>query len=268
MSRPCVLLVDNDSEGVERLRTFLGDFGYEVLVAQDRESVLAMLGQQRPDVVVMDVMLTRANGLALLQEIRAEARIPVVVVSRRTETADRIVGLELGADDYMCKPFEPRELLARLRAIMRRLPERHVRPTAPMRGVQLGRWELRRDERRLVAGDDETVALSASEYRLLNAFLAAPRMVLSRQHLMSTARGRELHSLDRGIDLLVSRLRRKLEDDVAVAPLIRTVRGRGYIFEPPNDAGSLQRSHDWSVAVPDAFTAPQRFTTSAVGISA
>ncbi|QHI98262.1 response regulator [Xylophilus rhododendri] len=236
ISRPLVLLVDDDLAETDGLRSFLSDFGFTVQVAQDSETVQRLIASERPQLVVMDLVLSRANGLALMQQLKRDAQIPVILASRRNDTADRIVGLELGADDFMCKPFEPRELLARMRAILRRLPEREALPAAAPRGLQVGRWELRRDERRLVSADEEVVSLSASEYRLLMAFLAAPRMVLSRQQLMTTARGRDMRDLDRGIDLLVSRLRRKLEDDSTAAPLIRTVRGCGYIYEPPNPA--------------------------------
>ena len=239
--RPLVLLVDDDIESSERLVAYLDDFGFDTQRANDAASVMGLLAERPADLVVMDVVLARVNGLSLLQDIRRSGPMPVMILSHRAEAADRIVGLELGADDYLSKPCEPRELLARARAILRRLPERRLRPAGSQPGVPVGRWELRRDERRLVSADDESVALSASEYRLLSAFMAAPRMVLSREHLMTHARGRELHTLDRGIDLLVSRLRRKLEDDSAATPMIRTVRGRGYLFEPLVRNGSGSR---------------------------
>jgi len=235
--RPLVLLVDDDVEHTDRLADYLLDFGFDSRVVHDAAAVQSVLAQHAVDLVVMDVVLSGCNGLTLLQDIRRAGRMPVVILSRRSEPADRIVGLELGADDYLSKPCEPRELLARLRAILRRLPELAAQPSAAASNVAVGRWQLRRDERRLVSADDEKVALSASEYRLLNAFLAAPGVVLSREHLMTHARGRELQSLDRGIDLLVSRLRRKLGDETARAPVIRTVRGRGYIYEAPQRSG-------------------------------
>lgn len=237
--RPLVLLVDDDIDHTDRLADYLLDFGFDSRVVHDAASVQAVLTGQAVDLVVMDVVLSGANGLTLLQDIRRGGRMPVVILSRRSEPADRIVGLELGADDYVSKPCEPRELLARLRAILRRLPESAVQPGPAVGTVAVGRWQLRRDERRLVA-EDEKVALSASEYRLLSAFLLAPGVVLSREHLMTQARGRELQTLDRGIDLLVSRLRRKLGDENAKSPLIRTVRGRGYIFEQPQRGGEMR----------------------------
>ena len=239
--RPLVLLVDDDIESSERLVAYLDDFGFDTQLANDAAEVMSVLAERQVDLVVMDVVLGRGNGLSLLQDIRRSGPMPVLILSRRAEAADRIVGLELGADDYLSKPCEPRELLARARAILRRQPEQRPRPGGGQAGVPVGRWELRRDERRLVSPEDETVALSASEYRLLSAFLAAPRTVLSREHLMTQARGRELHNLDRGIDLLVSRLRRKLEDDGATSPMIRTVRGRGYVFEPLLRGGTAMR---------------------------
>ncbi|WPB57538.1 response regulator transcription factor [Xylophilus sp. GOD-11R] len=245
MIRPSVLLVDDDRDGVDRLRGFLVDFGFDVRMANESEEIHALLSSHRPDLVVMDLVLSKANGMTLMQQIRRETNIPVVVLSRRIEPADRIIGLELGADDYVCKPCEPRELLARMRAILRRVPDRAACPMSPPRGITVGRWELRRDERRLVAASGGgNVSLSASEYRLLMAFLSAPRVVLSREHLMSSARGREMRVADRGIDLLVSRLRRKLEDDTAATPLIRTVRGRGYIYEAPASVGG-SGAVDW-----------------------
>jgi two-component system OmpR family response regulator len=240
--RPRILLVDDDIESSERLVAYLDDFAFDTHHANDAGSVMERLAEQPADLVVMDVVLGRVNGLSLLQDIRRSGPMPVMILSRRSEPADRIVGLELGADDYLSKPCEPRELLARARAILRRLPEQRLRPAGTQPGEPVGRWELRRDERRLVSPDEETVALSASEYRLLSAFLAAPRMVLSREHLMTHARGRELHNLDRGIDLLVSRLRRKLEDDTATSLMIRTVRGRGYVFEPLVRNGTSARA--------------------------
>lgn len=232
MTLPNVLLVDDDADASGALADYLDDFGYKTRVAQTQPAVAALLQQARIDIVVMDLALSQANGLVLMQEIRRQSGIPVVVLSRRHDTADRIIALELGADDYLCKPCEPRELLARIKAILRRLPCAEDRAVSPVATVRLGRWELRRDERRLASAEGETVSLSASEYRLLNAFIAAPRRVLSRAFLMEQARGRDLQDFERSIDLLVSRLRRKMADDLGPAPLIRTVRGQGYVFEP------------------------------------
>lgn len=241
MKPPQLLLVDDDAETTGRLADYLEDFGFDVRVAQRAAAVADLLEQERIGLVVMDLALSQANGLALMQDIRRRSGIPVIVLSRRHETADRIIALELGADDYLCKPCEPRELLARIKAIQRRVPQACSRPAEPPPPVRLGRWELRRDERRLASAEGESVPLSASEYRLLHAFISEPRRVLSRPHLMAQARGRDLHDCERSIDLLVSRLRRKIEDDLNGVPLIRTVRGQGYIFEPPVGARAARR---------------------------
>jgi len=190
--------------------------------------------------VVFVPALNGVNGLEFLRELR-RYDVPVIALNRCSEITDRIVALELGADDCMAKPFDPRELVVRMNAIFRRrteLPDVGL----PQLSLQVGRWTLQPNERRLIAPNGNWLALSASEYRLLMTFLRSPRVVLSRERLMSEAKGRKFQDSDRAIDLLVSRLRRKLEAESSRGSLIRTIRGEGYLFEPAPGAATHRRA--------------------------
>ena len=230
-AKTSILLVDDDAEITELLGEYLTRFNYEVHSACDGESMRAQLMRHNVDLVVLDVMLPGADGLTLAREIRRQTRTPIIMLTARTSILDRILGLENGADDYMSKPFEPRELVARIQSVLRRSqgpqPEEAV---ASSEVVVFDGWELHRNLRTLVSPTGLVVALSNAEFRLLNTFLSTPRRLLSRDQLMEQARGRAMDAFERSIDLLVSRLRHKLADESREVSMIKTIRGAGYMF--------------------------------------
>ncbi|WP_198969717.1 response regulator [Xylophilus sp. ASV27] len=225
---PRILVVDDDAEITTLLRDYLARFGFDVQLAGDGEAMRAQLAARPIDLLVLDIMLPGTDGLALAREVRAGSRIPIIMLTARGHPYDRVLGLELGADDYMAKPFEPRELVARIQNVLRRAEASAVaqgRDVASFDG-----WQLYRQERRLVSPQGVVVPLSNAEYRLLSTFLAMPHRLFSRDQLMEQARGRSMEAFERSIDLLVSRLRQKLADDPRAPTIIKTVRGGGYIF--------------------------------------
>jgi len=236
--RPHILVVDDDEDITTLLSAYLERFGFTVHTAGDGAGMREQLARQPMDLVVLDVMLPGSDGLTLARELRQHSRVPIIMLTARTDAHDRVVGLELGADDYMGKPFEPRELVARIGTVLRRVPVVAGSHGAGEGVVRFDGWELRRDERRLTSPEGLVVPLSNAEYRLLSTFLSTPRRIFSRDQLMERARGRSMETFERSIDLLVSRLRQKLSDDSRAPSMIRTVRGAGYVFdvrsvEPP-----------------------------------
>ena len=231
---PHILVVDDDKE----IRTLLGKFlekhGYRVSEARDGREMRTMLGDWKIDLIVLDLMLPGDDGLTLCRELRAESSIPIVMLTAMGEETDRIIGLEMGADDYLPKPFNPRELLARIKAVLRRAESRVERRSAEEadQPVRFAGWELDTVRRRLQSPQGVTVTLTAGEYDLLLAFVDHPQRVLSRDQLLDLTRGRAAAAFDRSIDIQVSRLRRKIEPDAAEPELIKTVRGGGYLFTP------------------------------------
>jgi two-component system OmpR family response regulator len=229
-SQDHVLVVDDDAEIRNLLSEYLRKAGYRVSAAVDGKAMWAALDAARPDVVVLDVMLPGDDGLALCRDLRARSQVPIFMLTARGDETDRIVGLEMGADDYLAKPFNPRELLARIKSVLRRtrsLPE-NLQP-APARRLRFAGWLLDTATRNLTAPDGVVVALAGAEHKLLSIFLAHPQRVLSRDQLMDLMRGREAYPFDRSIDVQVSRLRR-LRDDAREPVLVKTVRGEGYVL--------------------------------------
>jgi two-component system OmpR family response regulator len=231
-AKTTILLVDDDKEITELLSDYLQRFNFAVHCAGDGTGMRAQLQQHAIDLVVLDVMLPGSDGLVLAREIRTRSRLPVIMLTARTSTLDRIMGLENGADDYMSKPFEPRELVARIQSVLRRSQGAQEEETriASSDVVVFDGWELHRTERTLLSPTGLVVALSNAEFRLLNTFLLTPRRLFSRDQLMEQARGRAMDAFERSIDLLVSRLRQKLADDSSEPSMIKTVRGAGYMF--------------------------------------
>ena len=231
-TKTSILLVDDDSEITELLGQYLQRFGYEVHTACDAQSMRLQLERHSAHLVVLDVMLPGTDGLVLAREIRARSGIPVIMLTARSSTLDRILGLESGADDYMCKPFEPRELVARIQSVLRRAQGlgEEERGIATSDVVCFDGWELHRNERTVTSPTGLVVPLSNAEFRLLNTFLQTPRRLFSRDQLMEQARGRAMDAFERSIDLLVSRLRQKLADADGESSMIKTVRGAGYMF--------------------------------------
>nr|CBA28392.1 Transcriptional regulatory protein ompR [Curvibacter putative symbiont of Hydra magnipapillata] len=236
-----ILIVDDDAEITELLGEYLSRFNFEVHTACDADSMRAQLARHAVNLVVLDVMLPGTDGLTLSREIRERSQIPVIMLTARTTTFDRIMGLENGADDYMGKPFEPRELVARIHTVLRRSQgAKEVAPNVARSDVVcFDGWELHREERTLVSPTGLVVALSNAEFRLLNTFLQTPRRLFSRDQLMEQARGRAMDAFERSIDLLVSRLRQKLADDPDEPSMIKTVRGAGYMFNVQSVQGRM-----------------------------
>lgn len=240
---PHILVVDDDREIRTLLARFLGNHGFRVTVAADGREMAKALDDKGIDLVVLDLMLPGEDGLTLCRNLRAKSDLPVVMLTAMGEETDRIVGLEMGADDYLAKPFNPRELLARIKAVLRRFGARADAP-APRdeaesgdRVVTFAGWRFNLDSRDLVSPDGVTVPLSGGEYDLLVVFVTRPQRVLSRDQLLDLARGRDAQPFDRSIDVQVSRLRRKMEADAANPVLIKTVRGGGYVFAPAVEQG-------------------------------
>jgi two-component system phosphate regulon response regulator OmpR len=228
-----VLVVDDDPELRSLLSEYLADVGFVVDLAGDGEQMRRAVHRAQPDVIVMDLMLPGADGLTLTREIRATSNVPILMLSARGEEIDRVVGLEVGADDYLAKPFSPRELLARLRALLRR--SQAAPPETAREVVSFGPYRLDCNARRLLRGPED-VGLSTAEFELLQAFVERPNRVLSRDVLLDLLKGYERDPFDRTIDIRVGRLRRKIESDPGNPAFIRTVRGEGYLFNPRGDA--------------------------------
>ncbi len=223
-----LLVVDDDSDIRGLLAEQLGRAGYGVDTARDGAEMRHLLAREPIDLVVLDLNLPREDGLALCRELRARASTPVIMLTARAEPIDRVLGLEMGADDYLAKPFEPRELLARIRNVLRRteaLPA-NLEPLAIRRAGFSG-WVFDLERRHLVDPAGRVVMLSGAEFRLLRVFVVHANKVLSREQLVAQSSGRSYETQDRAIDLQVSRLRQKLGDAGA---LIRTVRNEGYVF--------------------------------------
>jgi len=226
-----LLIVDDDVEVLDLLQKFLRQHGYEVDVASDGNGLWQALERRVPDLVILDVMLPGDSGLVLCQRLRAEHKVAVIMLTAMGELSDRVVGLELGADDYLTKPFAARELLARVRAVLRRAGETENSPVANPRSVlEFAGWQLEVLRRELRSPQGVLIPLSNGEFELLLVFAEHPRRVLSRQQLLDLARGEAHEAYDRSIDVQVSRLRRKLETDDGTEPLIRTLRNVGYLF--------------------------------------
>lgn len=232
-----LLIVDDDREIRNLLAEYLEKQGLRCTAVSDGRQMRAALDKGRFDLVVLDLMLPGEDGLTLCRNLRAtpaHASLPVLMLTARREDMDRILGLEMGADDYLTKPFVPRELLARIKAILRRsraLPRNLADSAAPrVRHIGFAGWRLDTAARHLVDAGGVAVPLSGAEYRLLTVFLAHPQRVLNRDQLLELTQGREADPYDRSIDLLVSRLRQRLREDAREPSIIKTQRGEGYVL--------------------------------------
>ncbi|WP_212566917.1 two-component system response regulator TorR [Aromatoleum tolulyticum] len=229
-NRPArLLVVDDDPVTRARLEAYFANEGYEVLAASNGEDMWRTLHSEPIDVVLLDVGLPGKDGLELARELRAhDERLGIILVTGRSDDIDKIVGLESGADDYVTKPFNSRELLARVKIVLR---GNRNRPAAQeSNAYRFGRWTLEIGHRRLVGSDGSRESLTRGEFELLASFVRRPGVVLSRDRLMQTVSHRAWDPNDRTIDVLISRLREKLEDDPKTPELIVTVRGEGYLF--------------------------------------
>jgi two-component system OmpR family response regulator len=228
---PHLLIVDDDREIRDLLSRFLVKHGYRVDTAADGRAMDKLLEAGRFDLVVLDIMLPGEDGLALCRRLRAGSRIPIIMLTALSDDTERIVGLEMGADDYLVKPFNPRELLARIKAVLRRSGAAPSPTTDPAGGVRtFAGWRLDTGRRELTAPNGVRVELTGGEFELLLAFVEHPRRVLTRDQLLDLAKGRAAQAFDRSIDVQLSRLRRKIEADPRNPEMIKTVRSGGYIF--------------------------------------
>jgi DNA-binding response OmpR family regulator len=228
---PHILVVEDDDATRDLLAQYLGDYKFQVSLAATAAEGERQLTEEVVDLVVLDLNLPDGDGLALARKLRDSSNIPIVILTGRADEVDRVVGLELGADDYVTKPFSPRELLARVRAVLRRAQATPAsRREQALRAYRFAGWELRMGTRRLISPEGNAVALSSGEFSLLAAFLRSPRQILSRDQLLEATRLYD-DVYDRSIDVQILRLRRKIEADPAEPKLIRTERGAGYFFD-------------------------------------
>jgi len=231
VNREHLLIVDDDKEIRNLLSDYLEQADYRVTAVGDGKAMRRVLETNRIDLVILDLMLPGEDGLTLCRELRSKTNLPVLMLTARSDEVDRIIGLEMGADDYLAKPFNPRELLARIKSVVRRaqaLPPNME--TDKVHTLRFAGWTLDVTTRNITAEDGLVVPLSGAEYRLLRVFLDHPQKVLAREQLLELANGREAILFDRSIDVLVGRLRKRLRDDSREPTLIKTVRGEGYVL--------------------------------------
>lgn len=236
-STPHIAVVDDHRDIRDLVGKYLTRHGYRVTIAESAQALRRLLDRSAFDLVVLDVMMPGEDGLSLCRHLRDTTDIPVILLTAMTEETDRIIGLELGADDYLGKPFNPRELLARIKAVLRRvnsLPPQRGR--IRVQGFKFDRWRLDAGRRELIGEDGVAVALSTAEYRLLCAFLDHAGLVLTRDQLLDLTVGRTAELFDRSIDNQVSRLRKKIEVDPKAPALIKTHWGGGYCFSAAVEA--------------------------------
>jgi two-component system, OmpR family, response regulator len=226
-----VLIVEDDRQVRETVADYLESHGYQVAQAADGNAMRKAIGEQLPDLVLLDVRLPGEDGLALARWLRERHEVAIIMLTAAGEVIDRVVGLEVGADDYIGKPFDLRELLARMKSVLRRA-SKPVAAGTPSRRVSFGPCTLDLDRHQLIGRDGEEIALTGMEFDLLRAFAEHPNRVLSRDQLLTLTRNREWEPFDRSIDIRIARLRRKIEADPDKPKTIKTVRGSGYIFIP------------------------------------
>lgn len=226
-----LLVVDDDWETRELLSSYLGRQGFEVSTVENGQAMDTWLAMHTADLVILDLMLPGEDGLSIARRLGFERGLPIVMISARGEELDRIVGLEVGADDYLAKPFNPRELLARVRAVLRRSTKRTEFEATTRREYTFGPFQFD-DVQRVLYRDTVEIELSRAEFDLLDVFIRHPNRVLSRDFIMDCLRGSYRDPLDRSIDVRVTRLRHKIEEDPADPSFIRTVWGVGYQFVP------------------------------------
>jgi two-component system OmpR family response regulator len=231
---PHILIVDDHREIRDLVSRILTKEGFRVSSAGDGRAMRKALADSSIDLILLDLMLPGEDGLSLCRAVRAESGIPIIMLTAKGDEVDRVIGLEMGADDYLPKPFGSRELIARIKAVLRRSHERPTKAASEERAkrYRFDRWTLDSSARELLRDDGVTVPLSTGEYDLLIALVERPQRVLSRDQLLDLARGRSATGLDRSIDTQVSRLRKKLERDPSDPKIIKTVWGGGYMFTP------------------------------------
>jgi two-component system OmpR family response regulator len=234
---PHILAIDDDQTVREMVAEYLGQNDFRVTTCASGEELTAAMAREMVDLVILDVRLQGEDGMQIARRLREESAIPILMLTGRAEEADRVMGLELGADDYLTKPFAPRELLARIRALLRRAKAQQsvADAVAKVRAYRFGGWELNIGLRKLKSPKGEAVDLTNGEFRILAAFLSAPQRILSRDQLLDLSRVHNAEVYDRAVDITILRLRRKIEPDPARPQFIKTERGAGYVFSAPVD---------------------------------
>ncbi|MBL1420793.1 MAG: response regulator [Alphaproteobacteria bacterium] len=228
-----IYIVDDNKDIRDLTGRYLAEHGYKTSMAEDGRALRALIKTGTPDLVVLDIMMPGEDGLSLCRYLRETTEVPIIMLTAMADETDRIIGLEMGADDYLTKPFNPRELLARIKSVLRRaqsLPPRKLLDIEAANEVRFNGWVLNVKSRELVDKNGINYVLSTAEFMLLSVFLLHPNTELNRDQLLELARGREAQLFDRSIDNLVSRLRRKVEVDHKKPELIKTVWGKGYMF--------------------------------------
>lgn len=229
-----ILLVDDEEDIREPISVYLESQGFRVSTAPGPEQALKIIANDKPDLAVLDIMLGESDGFTLFRDIQKIESVPVIFLSGRAEETERIIGLELGADDYIVKPFNPRELLARLRAVLRRASDSGASTKQKAPATRLGKWHFDLANQELTADGEKTLSLSTGEARLLKVFLDNPNEVLSRDQLLEMSQGRQAGLFDRSIDNYISRIRKKIEDDPSNPRIIKTAWGGGYSYISSN----------------------------------
>jgi two-component system, OmpR family, response regulator len=234
-----IVIVDDQKEICDMVQDYLSSEGYRVSTATNGSGMRRVMDQSAVDLVILDLMLAGEDGLTLARSLREESGVGIIILTGRGETVDRIIGLEMGADDYLPKPFHLRELLARVKSVLRRVSTRATPERVPVQRAQarFAGWHLDLSSRELFSPSGAEVRLTTGEFDLLAAFVNNANQVLTRDRLLDLARNREAGPFDRTIDVQVGRLRRKLEDDPQRPSMIKTVRGTGYIFTPTVETG-------------------------------
>ena len=227
-----VLVVDDDQAIRELLAEYLSKNNYQVLTAEEGIEMQKILQNNTPDLIILDIMLPGDDGFTLCQHIRQTSNVPIIMLTANSDEMDRILGLEIGADDYIAKPFSPRELLARIKALLRRTQfvNESVKAAEKSRYLSFANWKLDTQQQNLVNENNELVTLTGADFQLLMLFLGNPNTPISRDKISQTLHGRDSFANERGIDVHLSRLRQCLGDDAKAPTMIKTVRGAGYIF--------------------------------------
>ncbi len=225
-----IAVVDDEDDLREGVATYLRRQGFAVSEAANGEALWALMAERAVDVVVLDISMPGEDGLSIARKLRERGPVGIVMLTANTDLIDRVTGLEVGADDYIGKPFELRELLARIRSLLRRLAAAEVSPAMMGREVRFGRCLLNLDAHKLYDHEGKAVPITAMEFDLLRTFAENPDRVLSRDRILDLAHNKEMEAFDRSVDLRIVRLRKKIEPDPAVPQVIKTVRGAGYVF--------------------------------------
>jgi two-component system, OmpR family, response regulator len=242
-----IVVVDDEQPAREMVGDYLRMHGFNVSLCDGGASLRKVIAQQLPDLIVLDLNMPEEDGLSIIRDLKRRTSVPVIMLTATASAIDRVVGLELGADDYVAKPCELRELLARIRSVLRRStsappaaqPVADARAASATARVRFGTKWLDHDARALRDDEGNEHPLTASEYGLLKVFAANPKRVLSRDRLLELANARDAEAFDRAIDLRIMRIRRKIEPDPTRPSVIRTVRGGGYLFSPTGEASPL-----------------------------